>query len=156
MDIIPFLPLVASSIMLGFGYSVILKKGTVFILILTQSSLFYLYVYAQMQLMIMNIPENIIHVSMLLSKSKVLTFFNVVLPLSHKGLLSGALFVFALSIADASLPYVLNIEGYLNLSLFLFNLISSYRLSEGAVLSIVLLFISSSAFYLKELKIFKA
>ena len=150
IDILPFLPLIASSVMLGFGYSLILKRANVLILIFTQSSLFYLYAYSQMHLSILRLPSDLISASLLLSNSKVRTFFYVVLPLSYKALFSGALFVFAMSASDASLPLVLNIENFSSLSLLLFHFASSYRLSESAALSIILLIISSVSFYLKD------
>lgn len=149
LDILTFLPLATSSIMLGFGWN-ILHCGNITVLILTQSSLLWFFAYSQFQLSMAKIPKNIVEASLLLSKSKKLTFFKVVLPLSYKGLFSGMAFVFAMSASDASLPLVLGIEKFNTLALELFNYAASYRFSESAVLAIILLTISSCCFIIKD------
>ena len=151
LDFIPLLPLATSSIMLGFGWN-ILNGGNIIVLILTQSSLLWFFAYSQFQLSMAKIPKNLIEASLLLSKSKRLTFFKVVLPLSYKGLASGGAFVFAMSVSDASLPLMLGIENFNTLALELFNYASSYRFSESAVIAIILLIISSSAFMIRGIK----
>lgn len=149
LDLLTLLPLATSSIMLGFGWNV-LDFGNIVVLILTQSSLFFLFEYSQFQSNVTKIPKELIEASLLLSKSKKQTFFNIILPLSYKGLITGGAFVFAMSIADASLPLVLGIENFNTLALELFNYASSYRFSESAVLAVILLFLSSSAFLLNN------
>ncbi len=151
LDFIPLLPLATSSIMLGFGWNV-LDGSNIFVLILTQSSLLWFFEYSQFQLSMAKIPKNLIEASLLLSKSNRLTFFKVVLPLSYKGLVSGMVFVFAMSASDASLPLMLGIENFNTLALQLFNYASSYRFSESAVLAIILLILSSFMFILKDKK----
>ena len=137
--------------MLGFGWNII-NAGNIIVLILTQSSLLWFFAYTQFQLNMSKIPKNLIESSLLLSKSKVITFFKVILPLSYKGLLSGVAFVFAMSASDASLPLMLGIENFNTLALQLFNYASSYRFSESAVLAIILLIISSCMFITKDKK----
>ena len=149
LDLLTLLPLATSSIMLGFGWNV-LDFGNIVVLILTQSSLFFLFEYSQFQSNVTKIPKELIEASLLLSKSKKQTFFNIILPLSYKGLITGGAFVFAMSIADASLPLMLGIENFNTLALELFNYASSYRFSESAVLAVILLFLSSSAFLLNN------
>ena len=151
LDFIPLLPLATSSIMLGFGWNV-LDGSNIFVLILTQSSLLWFFEYSQFQLSMAKIPKNLIEASLLLSKSNRLTFFKVVLPLSYKGLVSGMVFVFAMSASDASLPLMLGIENFNTLALQLFNYASSYRFSESAVLAIILLILSSFMFILEDKK----
>ena len=151
LDFLTLLPLATSSIMLGFGWNII-NAGNIIVLILTQSSLLWFFAYTQFQLNMSKIPKNLIESSLLLSKSKVITFFKVILPLSYKGLLSGVAFVFAMSASDASLPLMLGIENFNTLALQLFNYASSYRFSESAVLAMILLIISSCMFITKDKK----
>lgn len=151
-ELLSFLPLISSSIMLGFGWNVILKQGTVFTLIFCQSALFWFFAYAQFQLYIIRIPKSIIDSSILLSKSNIFVFFKTILPLSYKGLVSGAIFVFAMSMSDASLPLILSIENFENLSLMLFSFASSYRFSQSATIAIILILASSIAFWVKDIK----
>jgi thiamine ABC transporter, permease protein len=149
LDFLILLPLATSSIMLGFGWNV-LECGNIISLILSQSSLLWFFTYSQFQLSLIKIPKNLIESSLLLSKSKRITFFKAILPLSYKGLLSGGAFVFAMSASDASLPLMLGIENFNTLALQLFNYASSYRFSESAVIAIILLIISSSCFMIKD------
>ena len=149
LDFLPFLPLATSSIMLGFGWNM-LNGGNVLTLIFTQSSLLWLFAYSQFQLSVAKVPKNLIEASLLLSKSKTLSFFKIILPLSYKGLLSGGAFIFAMSASDASLPLILGIENFNTLALQLFSYAETYRFSESAVLAIILLFLSSSCFMIKD------
>jgi len=149
LDFLILLPLATSSIMLGFGWNV-LECGNIISLILSQSSLLWFFTYSQFQLSLIKIPKNLIESSLLLSKSKRITFFKAILPLSYRGLLSGGAFVFAMSASDASLPLMLGIENFNTLALQLFNYASSYRFSESAVIAIILLIISSSCFMIKD------
>ena len=149
LDFFTLLPLTTSSVMLGFGWNVLDGKNII-ILVLTQSSLLWFFAYSQFQLSLSKLPKNLIESSLLLSKSKHLTFFKVILPLSYKGLLSGATFVFAMSASDASLPLMLGIENFNTLALSLFNYASSYRFSESATIAIILLIISSCCFIIKD------
>lgn len=149
-ELLSFLPLTASSIMLSFGWSMLLNNANFFILIFTQSSLFWLYAYSQISLSRANIPISLIESALLLSKSKILTFFKIVLPLIKREVISGAIFVFSMSLADASLPLALNIEDFNSLSLLLFSYASSYRFSESAIIALLLLLISSILFFVKD------
>ena len=152
MEVIPFLPLITSPIMLGFGSRLLIKNGNVLILILAQSSLFWLFSYSRLQEAISGIPKNIIDSALILSKSKIRAFFCIVLPISKKAIITGAIFVFAISLAETSLPLALGLEGFSTLTLLLFDYASTYRTSESAVLGIILLISSSFLFWLKDRK----
>lgn len=152
MEVISFLPLITSSIMLGFGSRMLVKTGNVVILILAQSSLFWLFSYSRLQESIANIPKNIVDASLILSKDRLRAFFLIILPISKKAIITGAVFVFAISLAETSLPLALGLEGFSTLTLLLFDYASTYRTSESAVLGIILLLVSSLAFWLKDRK----
>ena len=155
IDIFPFLPLATSSIMLGAGWNFIMPNVSynvgVVMLICCQSSLFYPFAVAKLNIAVKNaVTENLIDASILLSQSRVKTFFFVVLPLVSKSLLSASAIIFAMSIADASLPLVLGIERFSNLALLLFDYASSYRFAESAAIGTFLLFMSMPVFLFQK------
>jgi len=152
IDVLPFLPLATSSIMLGTGWHFIAPNVSYFVgtlmLISCQASLFYPFAVAKINIAIKSaVPENLIEVAILLSQSKVKAFFSVVLPLISSSFKTASAIIFAMSIADASLPLVLGIEGFSNLSLLLFDYASSYRFSESAVIGTTLLLSSGLIFF---------
>lgn len=154
LDILPFLPLATSSVMLGTGWHFASPRPSYFqgivLLICCQSSLYWPFVQGKINIALKTaVPENLISASLLLSQSRVQTFFYIVLPLIFPSLKASVAIVFAMSIADASLPLVLGVEGFSSLSLLLFDYASSYRFAESAAIGTLLIILSSCQFFLK-------
>ncbi len=155
MDILPFLPLATSSVMLASGWRFLAPNVSYcvgqFMLICCQSSLFWVFAIAKVNIAVKNaVPTNLIDASLLLSQSKIKTFFSLILPLISPSLKTASATVFAMSIADASLPLVLGIEGFTNLSLLLFDYASSYRFGESAAIGSLLLLLSMIVFFVSS------
>ncbi|MGP1459532.1 MAG: ABC transporter permease [Treponema sp.] len=147
---LPFLPLAVSSVVLGFGWNVAPHLKSPAILVLAEASLFWPFAWTQIQNYLSRIPENLTEAALLVSDSKASVFFRIVLPLCKKGIAEAAAFTFAMSIGDATLPLVLNLSGFSNLSLLLFGYSSSYRFAESAVIAAVLIALSGFAFFFQE------
>jgi len=147
---LPFLPLAVSSVVLGFGWNVVPHPQSRAALIFAQTSLFWPFAWTQIQNYLFRIPENLTEAALLVSDSKTDVFFRIVIPLCKKGIAQAAAFTFAMSAGDATLPLVLNLSDFSNLSLLLFGYSSSYRFAESAVTASILIILTAFPFFLQE------
>ena len=74
------------------------------------------------------------------------------LPQLTKSIKAAAAFCFAISAGDASLPLMLKISNFENLSLMIFRLAGSYRFNESAVIAFALILLVCAGFLLSELE----
>jgi thiamine transport system permease protein len=149
-DVIPLTPLAVSSVILGFGWTLLVPRGNVFALILAQSAMAWPFVWTQIQSSANRVPASVHDASRLLSSGRLDSFFRVLIPLSLRGIFSGAGFAFAISAGDASLPLVLSLSQFENLALMLYRLVGSYRFSEACACAVVLAILSGSVFFLQD------
>ncbi|MGP1587875.1 MAG: ABC transporter permease [Treponemataceae bacterium] len=149
LNFLEIMPLVISPLALSFGWSMIMHKGSVFVLIFAQSALTWPFVLPQIQIAINRIPTQIINAAKLVS-TPYTNYFLIIIPLIAKECLIAFAFAFAISAGDATLPLVLSIPGFENLSLLVFRLAAAYRFSESAAVAVILAAISSSVFFLEE------
>ncbi|QOW61421.1 ABC transporter permease [Treponema pedis] len=148
--IIPYLPLAVSSVMLGFGWTLLRPNGSVAVLILAQSALAWPFAWTQIQIPLLRIPKNIFNAALIFSANKQDAFFRCIIPLCKRGVISAFGFVFAISAGDASLPIILNIPRFENLSLLLYDYASSYRFAESAAVAVILAVITGFVFFLQD------
>jgi len=148
---LPLTPLAVSSIMLGFGWTMLVPRGNVAVLILAQTALAWPFAWTQIQTALDRIPGGLHDAAAMLSPGRLDVSFRVLIPLALPGILSGAGFVFAISAGDASLPLVLSLRGFENLSLMLFRLAGSYRFSEACVSAVVLTALCGIVFFLQDI-----
>lgn len=148
--VVPLSPLAVSSVMLGFGWTLLVPRGNVLVLILAQSAMAWPFAYTQIRSALDRIPREIHDASAVLSASPLDGFFRAELPLAARGVFSGAAFVFAISAGDASLPLVLSLERFENLSLSLYRLVGSYRFSEACACAVVLSILCGFVFFAQD------
>jgi len=148
--IIPMSPLAVSSVILGFGWTLLVPRGNAFVLVLAQSAMAWPFAWTQIQGALDRIPQSVHDASMILSPGQLNRSFRVLIPLTYRGILSGAGFAFAISAGDASLPLVLSLTRFENLSLMLFRLVGSYRFSEACACAVVLALLSGAVFFLQD------
>ncbi|MEL3902358.1 ABC transporter permease [Treponema phagedenis] len=150
--IFPFLPFAVSSLMFGLGWTILHPAPSVIVLILAQTALAWPFAWTQIQTSYARIPETCFHAALLLSGNKIEAFLYVSLPLCKSGLLTAFAFVFAVSAGDASLPLVLSIPDFDNLSLLLFRFSGSYRFAESSAVAVVLAILTGFIFILSQRK----
>lgn len=149
-SLIPFVPLAVSSVMLGFGWTLLIPQGSVFTLICAQSAVAWPFAWTQIKSALERIPVSVDEASRLLSINERDSNFRVRIPLVLPGILSGAALVFAISAGDATLPLVLSLGEFENLPLVLYRLVGSYRFSEACVCAVVLALLSGFVFFLQD------
>ena len=149
---LPLMPLAVSSVILGFGWSLAAPRGNRAALVLAEAAIAWPFAWAQLSSALDRIPESIEPelAASSLSPNRLDRAFRVLVPLSGRGILSGAGFVFAISAGDATLPLVLSLRNFENLPLLLFRLAGSYRFSEACACAVLLALLSGFAFFLQD------
>lgn len=148
--VVPLAPLAVSSVMLGFGWTILVPRGNVACLVLAQSAIAWPFAWTQIRSSLDRIPRGVPEAASLLSPDGIDVDLRVRLPLAWKGVLSGAGLVFAISAGDASLPLALSIGRFENLALMLYRLVGSYRFAEACACAVVLALLSGFVFFLQE------
>ena len=135
---IPLLPLTVSSVLMGLGMAMLVRRGHPFQLVLAQTALYWPFAFRQIQSCMAKIPESVTDAAATLSPCRTDVLFRVILPYCKRGILSGAGFCFAMSCSDATLPLVLSVHKFDTLSLFTYRLAGSYRLAQASASGTVL------------------
>lgn len=150
--VLPFAPLAVSSVVLGFGWNILVPRGNLAALVLAQSALAWPFAWTQIRTGLDRIPAGVDSAAILLSRGRIDAAFRVRVPLARRGILAGAAFVFAISAGDATLPLVLSLPRFENLSLMLFRLAGSYRFGEACACATVLMVLCGLVFAFQETK----
>ena len=148
--VIPLMPLAVSSVMLGFGWTLLAPRGNGLVLALAQAAIAWPFAWTQIRAALSRVPRSVRDAARLLSPNKLDVQFRVLIPLVRKGILSGAAFVFAISAGDATLPLVLSIRQFENLPLMLFRLAGSYRFSEACACAVFLGLLTGFVFFMQD------
>jgi len=136
--------------MLGFGWTLLVPRGNLAVLVLAQSAMAWPFAWTQIQSSLDRIPRSMHDAANLLSPRRLEAPFRILIPLASRGILSGAGFVFAISAGDATLPLVLSLSGFENLPLMLFRLTGSYRFSEACACAVILAVLCGFVFFLQD------
>lgn len=148
--VLPLSPLAVSSVILGFGWTLLVPRGNAFVLVLAQSALAWPFAWTQIQSSLDRVPRALRDAAFVLSPDPLDRAFRAFVPLCRRGIVSGAGFAFAISAGDASLPLVLSLGRFENLSLLLYRLVGSYRFSEACACAVVLALLSGMVFFLQD------
>ena len=135
---LPLLPMAVSSVVIGVGMTLLVKRGTTATLILAQAALYWPFAFRQIYTPLSKMPDSILDASRLLSPYKLDGVFRVCVPYSFRSLVSAFGFCFAMSAGDATLPLVLAIPRFDTLSLFTYRLAGSHHFSEACASGLLL------------------
>ncbi|MBQ7167369.1 MAG: iron ABC transporter permease [Treponema sp.] len=147
---IPLLPLAVSSVLMGLGMTMLVRRGHPAQLILAQTALYWPFAFRQVQACMTKIPGNVTDAAAMLSPCRTDGLFRVMMPYCKRGIISGAGFCFAMSCSDATLPLVLSLYKFDTLSLFTYRLAGSYRLPQASASGAVLGLFCTLAFALSN------
>ncbi len=147
---LPLLPLAVSSVVLGVGWTILVPRGSVAVLVVAQAAVSWPFAWTQIRASLDRIPEEIPRAARLLSSRASDVPFRILVPLARRGILSGAGFAFAISAGDATLPLVLTIPRFENLALLLFRLSGSYRFTEASACAVLLALITGMVFFFQD------
>ena len=129
---IPLLPMALSSVVMGIGLTMLVRRGSPMVLVLAQTALTWPFAFRQIFPYLAKIPDEVIGAAALLSQSRTDTIFCILMPYTVRGIASSFGFCLALSAGDATLPLVLAIPRFDTLSLFTYRLAGSFRFAEAS------------------------
>lgn len=135
---LPILPLAVSSVIIGFGFTILIRRGTPATLVLAQAALYWPLALRQIAPAAARIPRDTEDAARLLASSRFDTVFRVFVPAAARSCISAFCFCFALSCGDASLPLILAIPRFDTLALYTYRLAGSYRLPQACVCGVLL------------------
>lgn len=138
LHILPMLPMAISSVVLGVVITLLVRRGTAAHLIFAQVFLAWPLAFRQIYASLSKIQQETLDAARILSPKKRDLIFRIYLPSSWRGILSAAGFCFAVSAGDTTLPLVLALPKFTNLSLFTYRLAGAYRLHEACAAGLVL------------------
>lgn len=144
--IFSFIPMSISTVVTGFLFLVIFRRGSVNLLVFAEVFLYWPYAFRQILNSMEKIPYEIQEASLVFCRSRFLRIVTIYAPLAKNAFFSSFFFCFALSAGDASLPLVLGIPRFSNIALDTYRLASAYRFNEACA-SGVLLFIMTTVLY---------
>ncbi len=143
-------PLAVSSVMLAFGWNLLVPRGSALTLALAQAAVSWPFAWTQVRSALSRVPRAVDDAAALLSPRRLDAAFRVRLPLVARGALAGFALSFAIGAGDATLPVTLSLGGFENLSLMLFRLAGSYRFPEACACAVVLASLSALVFLAQD------
>jgi len=150
LEAVVILPMAVSSVVLGFGITLLVKRGNALSLVLVQTALFWPLAYRQILVALNRIPADVKSAAFLLSSGRVEAVFRVFIPWIRKSLLASFGFCFAFSAGDTTLPLVLSIPKFQTLSLYTYRLSGSYRFNTACASGTILALICFIVFVVSE------
>lgn len=153
LSIIALAPLAVSSVMLAFGWNLVVPRGNAVTLALAQAAVSWPFAWTQVRSALSRIPRAVDDAASLLSERRLDAVFRVRLPLVARGAFAGFALSFAIGAGDATLPVALSLGGFENLSLMLFRLAGSYRFPEACACAVVLATVSALVFFAQDAEV---
>ena len=148
--LVPILPMAVSSVVLGFGIIVLVRRGSPLLLIGAQSALLWPLAFRYISSALNRIPLSMLNAARLLSADPLDCIFRIQLPLMRRALISTFGFCFAAASAEASLPLMLSVPHFETLALFTYRLAGAYRFNEACAAGSILGILASGFFILGD------
>ncbi len=153
LSAVALVPLAVSSVMLSFGWNLVVPRGNGATLAFAQAAVSWPFAWTQVRSALARVPRSVDDAAALLSPRRLDATFRVRLPLVARGALAGFALSFAIGAGDATLPVTLSLGGFENLSLMLFRLAGSYRFPEACACAVVLASLSALVFLAQDAEV---
>jgi thiamine transport system permease protein len=138
LQTLPMLPMAVSSVVMGYGMTLLVHRGTVPVLIVSQAALAWPLAFRQIYASLCVIPQETLDAAELLSDTPPDTLFRIILPSCRESIASSFSFCFAVSMGDTTLPLVLSVPRFDTLALYTYRLASSYRFAASCACGTIL------------------
>ena len=146
--IFSFLPMAISTAAIGFICLLIFKKGSAFILIMSEIFLYWPYAFRMTLSSLQKTPEEVVESAKILCKNRFISAFSVYIPMTKREIFSSFFFCFCLSAGDVTLPLVLALPRFSSLALDTYRLSSAYRFREAYASGSILFAITAMLYVL--------
>jgi len=154
LDVLATLPLASSAITLGLGYIKVFSGTplyyTPWLLIAAYTIIAYPFVLRAVSTSLKKIRPNLREAALTLGAKEWTAFVKVELPLALGGLIVGAIFAFAMSIAELGATYMLAKPEYTTMTLAVYKFLGARQFGSASALAVLLMAISTAGFILIE------
>ncbi|AHF80992.1 ABC transporter permease [Thermococcus paralvinellae] len=150
------LPLGSSAITLGLGYIRTFHKpplellGTWYIIVFAHTIIAYPFVLRAISAVLKKIKPNLKEAALSLGAKEWQAFLKVELPLALGGIIVGAIFAFAMSIAELGATYMLYQPEYTTITIAVYRFLSARQWGSASALSVILMIVSAVSFMIIE------
>ena len=135
---LPMLPMALSSVVMGVGMTIAVRRASVATLVLAEAALAWPLAFRQIYASLCTVPQATIDACRMLSPVAPDTVFRIMIPSAKRGIVSAFGFCFAVSMGDTALPLVLSVPRFDTLSLYTYRLASAYRFSDACICGTIL------------------
>ncbi|WP_297460759.1 iron ABC transporter permease [Thermococcus sp.] len=153
-DILAMLPLASSPITLGLGYIKTFHGTplyyTAWIIVAAHTVIAYPFVLRAVSTGLKKIKPNIFEAALSLGAREWKAFLRVELPLVLGSLVVGAIFAFAMSIAELGATYMLAKPEYTTMSVAIYKFLGARQFGSASALSVLLMAVSTAGFLIIE------
>jgi len=156
LDVLTTLPLGSSAIIIGLGYikafhrPPLLLLGSPFLIIAAHTTIAYPFALRAVSAALKKLRSNLREAAMSLGASDLLAFLKVELPLAFGGILVGAVFSFAMSVAELGATYMIYQPKYTTVTIAIYRYLGSRQFGPASAMAVVLMLVSMAGFLIIE------
>ena len=154
LDVFVMLPLASSPVTVALGYIMAFQSTplyyTFWIVAIAHSVIAYPFVFRSLSTGLGKIKRNLREAALTLGANEWRAFLRVELPLAFGSLLVGAIFAFAMSIAELGATYMLAKPEYTTMSLAVYKFLGARHFGSASALSVLLMLVSAVGFLIIE------
>ncbi|WP_297470171.1 iron ABC transporter permease [Thermococcus sp.] len=154
LDVFVMLPLASSPVTVALGYIMAFQSTplyyTFWIVAIAHSVIAYPFVFRSLSTGLGKIKQNLREAALTLGANEWRAFLRVELPLAFGSLLVGAIFAFAMSIAELGATYMLAKPEYTTMSLAVYKFLGARHFGSASALSVLLMLVSAVGFLIIE------
>jgi len=154
LDVLAMLPLASSPVTVALGYVMVFQTTplyyTFWIVAVAHAIIAYPFVFRSLSTGLGKIKRNLREAALTLGAGEWVAFLRVELPLALGSLIVGAIFAFAMSVAELGATYMLAKPEYTTMSLAVYKFLGARHFGSASALSVVLMAISALGFLIIE------
>jgi len=155
-DALVMLPLGSSAIVIGLGYIKAFHTGPLkllgspYLIVFAHTVIAYPFVLRAVSAALGKIKPSLREAAMSLGAGDLVTFLKVELPLAVGGLLVGAIFAFAMSLAELGATYMIYIPKYTTVTIAIYSYLGARQFGPASAMAVVLMLVSLVGFLIIE------
>ncbi len=155
-DALVMLPLGSSAIVIGLGYIRAFHKeplmllGSPYLIVFAHTVIAYPFVLRALSAALGKIKPSLREAAMSLGANDLRSFLKVELPLAAGGLLVGAVFAFAMSLAELGATYMIYVPKYTTVTIAIYSYLGSRQFGPASAMAVVLMAVSLAGFLIIE------
>ncbi|ACS34206.1 ABC transporter permease [Thermococcus gammatolerans] len=156
VDVLATLPLGSSAIVIGLGYikafhrPPLLLLGSPYLIVAAHTVIAYPFALRAVSSSLRKVKSSLREAAMSLGATDFKAFLKVELPLAFGGVLVGAVFSFAMSIAELGATYMIYQPEYTTITIAIYRYLGSRQFGSASAMAVILMIVSLVGFLLIE------